>query len=197
MVDQKHVDVHRVVGFGLTTPIVVGLFSTKDKVLLRTYVSGECPPNWVVSNSGTSCYFISYIQLNFTDANLWCMENQGRLMEILNENIFLALQSIKKISSTLNSFYWVGLREIGANKSEFFRTIKANFNEICLKIFIIGLHHNRHSFNRTIFVLVNLLIHIIIIFNNMINALVCIFNQILPHVYAIQRVQMSHHFFVN
>ena len=49
------------------------------------------------------------------------MKSQSRLIEILNANIFLTLQSISEFSFTLTNFYWIGLREIGANQSSFFR----------------------------------------------------------------------------
>jgi hypothetical protein len=82
--------------------------------------SGECPSNWIISNNGTGCYFVSYIRLNFANANLWCMKSQGRLIEIVNANICSMLQSINVIDFSLNNFYWIGLREIGANMSLFY-----------------------------------------------------------------------------
>jgi hypothetical protein len=95
--------------------------------LISIISSGECPSNWIISNNGTGCYFVSYIRLNFTNANLWCMGNQGRLIEIVNANIFSMLQSIKVFGFSLNNFYWIGLREIGANMSRFyFYLLKSN-----------------------------------------------------------------------
>ncbi|UJR38031.1 hypothetical protein I4U23_030713 [Adineta vaga] len=77
----------------------------------------ECPPNWIISNEGTSCYFVSHTNLNFTDANLWCMKSQSHLIEISNENIFISLQEISTLKFSLTNLYWIGLREIGPNKN--------------------------------------------------------------------------------
>ncbi|CAF0721364.1 unnamed protein product [Adineta steineri] len=95
----------------------------------------ECPSNWIVSNNGTGCYFVSSIQLNFVDANLWCMKSQGRLIEISNQNIFLTLQLIQDFHFNLNYFYWIGLREIGPNKNIYrwitSQTLFSNSNYFC------------------------------------------------------------------
>ena len=45
------------------------------------------------------------------------MNSQSRLIEILNDKIFATLQLIKDFNFNLNSFYWIGLREIGPNES--------------------------------------------------------------------------------
>lgn len=45
------------------------------------------------------------------------MKSQSRLVEIINENLFNTFQSIKEFKFNLFNFYWIGLREIGANKS--------------------------------------------------------------------------------
>jgi hypothetical protein len=47
------------------------------------------------------------------------MSSQSHLIEILNDNIFLTLQSIKYFGFYLNNFYWIGLQEIVANQSSF------------------------------------------------------------------------------
>lgn len=77
---------------------------------------GECPPNWIVGNDGTGCFFVSQIQLNFTDANIWCQNSQSRLIEIVETKLFTALQTLKNFRFRLNDFFWIGLREIGPNR---------------------------------------------------------------------------------
>ena len=87
-----------------------------QKILLLVILV-ECPPNWLVGNNGTSCYFPSYTRLNFTDANLWCQASQSRLLEITNGNLFTALQSNNQSNLYINHSYWIGLREVGPNRS--------------------------------------------------------------------------------
>ncbi|CAF3386165.1 unnamed protein product [Rotaria sp. Silwood2] len=75
----------------------------------------ECPPNWIVGNNSTGCYLVSSTDLTFTDASQWCITSESRLIEILNENIFRTLQSIKDFSFNVTKTYWIGLRETGSN----------------------------------------------------------------------------------
>ena len=83
---------------------------------------GECPPNWLVGNNGTGCYFVSATtQLNFTDASSWCQSSQSRLIEIVETKLFDALQSLNDFHFRLNDFFWVGLRELGPNRSSLIR----------------------------------------------------------------------------
>lgn len=92
-------------------------FDQAKNIFSLAFFQGECPPYWKISASGTHCYFISYIRLTFTDAHLWCMERNSRLIEISNDEIFHALQSSQDSGLIWKNFYWIGLREIGENKS--------------------------------------------------------------------------------
>ena len=116
----KIVDVQMEIGFGTMKKNAVRISiqlkeNFFDWFLLETL--GECPSNWFVGNNGKGCFFVTHTQLNFTDANLWCHSSQGRLLEISQNDLFVALQSTTQFSFRVNDFYWIGLRETGPNLS--------------------------------------------------------------------------------